>query len=226
MEQRPFDTPSSTSSGLGTTSAGGGASTGSLGAQPGSGAEMGSGGSRGPGNASPMDNPTQIKEQGHRLAGQAVSQVKSRLADATEERKSQATGALEALGRTLRQAGDNLRQEGLDPVGDLGMRAADQVDRMADYLRRQDMDGLLRDVQRAARNHPEVFLGGALLCGILVGRFVRSSTPSTREVVFEPDFQLDQRTRAGASSMTGGDGRIGGFGEGTSGDLPPQGGWA
>lgn len=220
MEQRPFDSPPSTSSGLGTTSGGGSPSSGNLGNEPDGGPGPGSAVSRSSeGSSSP------IKEQGQRLASQAVSQVKGRLADATEERKSQATGALEAFGRTLRQAGDNLRQEGLDPVGDLGMRAADQVDRMADYLRRQDMNGLLRDVQRTARNHPELFLGGALFCGILVGRFLRSSAPSNREVVFEPDFQLDQRVAGGASSTTGGDGNIRSFGRGVGSDRP-EGGWA
>lgn len=221
MEQRPFDAPPSTSSGLGTTSGGGRPSSGNLGNQPDGESGISSAGSRGS-----EGSPSQLKEQGQRLASQAVSQVKDRLADATEERKSQATGALEALGRTLRQAGDNLRQEGLDPVGDLGMRAADQVDRMADYLRRQDMNGLLRDVQRAARNHPEIFLGGALVCGILVGRFLRSSTPSNREVVFEPDFQLDQRARTGTSSTTGGDGHVRSFGGGLGSDRPPEGDWA
>ena len=198
MEQRPFDSSSSTSSGLGTTS----------------------------GGSSP-EGTSAVKEQGRQLARRAVGEVKSRLAEVTDERKSQATGTLEAIGRTLRQAGDNLRQEGLEPVGDLGVRAAERVDRMANYLRRQDMDGLLRDVQRVARNHPEVFLGGALLCGVLIGRFLRSSAPSTHEVVFEPDFQLEGGSIGGSSVGTSyGDGQSGSFGSGLGGERPPRGDWA
>jgi len=194
------------------------------------------------GYGSSGEGGSHLPQQGRQLASKAAGQLKHRLTDVTEERKTQATGALEAVGRALRSASDNLQGEGLDPVGRIGQQAADQVDRMADYLRRRDLDGLLDDVQGMARNHPEIFLGGALLAGILVGRFLRSSTPSSREVVFEPDFGLEHGMGGSSSSSSygsgsygtgssygsGGDGSAGGpaFGGGVTGNRGPQGGWA
>jgi hypothetical protein len=221
MEQRSFDAPSSGNTGPGNTSGGSSSGSGGFGGVTRTGEGM-TGGPTGTGYGSSTDTGSQLKEQGRRIADQAAGQIKTRLADVTEERKSQATGALEAVGRALRTAGENLQGEGLDPVGQLGIQAADQVDRMADYLRRRDVTAMMRDVQGAARNHPEVFLGGALLAGILIGRFLRSSAPPTHEVVFEPDFALEQ---GGGSSFGDGYGSSD-LSRSSSGDRPPQGGWA
>jgi hypothetical protein len=52
---------------------------------------------------------------------------------------------------------------------------------VARYLREKDLQGLTRDTETFARRHPELFLGGAFLAGMLAARFVKSSRPRAVE---------------------------------------------
>jgi len=53
-----------------------------------------------------------------------------------------------------------------------------QVEKLSGYLERQDLSGLMSDVERFARRNPAIFLGGAFALGILAARFLKSSTPA------------------------------------------------
>ena len=123
------------------------------------------------------DGSPPLASEGRRAAEAVAGRVKERVALTVEQRKEDASGGLDQIARALHDVSRSLEGNGLSAVSGLGDRAATQVERTADYLRRRDFDGLLRDTRQLARRHPEVFLGGALLAGILLGRFLRSSTP-------------------------------------------------
>ena len=56
-------------------------------------------------------------------------------------------------------------------------RAASRVEGLSDYLQKKSLSDVVGDVERFARRDPVLFLGGALLVGLLGGRFLRSAAP-------------------------------------------------
>ncbi len=115
------------------------------------------------------------KEQASRLIEDAKSQARG----AVDQRKGTAVETLGSVAGALRQAGRKLEDDQVAGLGTYAAGAADQVDRVARYLREKDVQGLTRDAETFARRHPEVFLGGAFLAGIFAARFLKSSRSRT-----------------------------------------------
>lgn len=89
----------------------------------------------------------------------------------------------------LHAAAGNMGQG--DTVGGLINAAADRLDSASSALRGRDMSQLVRDVNAFARQQPALFIGGALLAGMALGRFATAGT--------RPD------SRAGTSAGTSAD---------------------
>jgi hypothetical protein len=144
-----------------------------------------------------------------------ADKLKERVSHTVDQRKEHASGSLQHIAQALHDVSRSLDQNGLSGVSQMSDRAAEQMERTADYLRRSDLDGLLRDTRDMARRHPEIFVGGALLAGILLGRFLRSSTPAeeSRDLSFGDELGLEPQFGPGS------------FSEPSSSNLPP-GGWA
>jgi hypothetical protein len=109
--------------------------------------------------------------------GEAAEGLKARAVGAVDERKSTAAQTLGTVAGALRGAAQDLQQGEVAALGTYAESAAEQIGKVAGYLREKDLDGLRRDAETFARRHPEVFLGGAFLAGILAARFLKSSRP-------------------------------------------------
>ena len=68
------------------------------------------------------------------------------------------------------------RPTGEEPVAGVVVRAADGVDRIGSYLQQQNGDELLRDVERFARRRPWLTAGVAMVAGVALSRFLKSSS--------------------------------------------------
>src|SRR5688500_10568347 len=158
-----------------------------------------------------------LEGEGRRAAEVVAGKVKERVALTVEQRKEDASGSLQQIAQALHDVSRSLDQNGLSGVSHLSDRAAGQVERTADYLRRRDFDGLVRDTRDMARRHPELFVGGALLAGVLLGRFLRSSTPEPENdeygVGIEDDPGIETELGGGAAAEP-------------STSYQPSGGWA
>jgi len=140
----------------------------------------------------------QAKDQAKELAQGAKEQVKSLASDARDgakdvakqardhvqgligQQKDQAADRLGTLASALRDAGRKLNQD--QEAGDVGQyadRAAGQVERLSRYLRQSDLNSLVRDTETFARRRPEVFLGGTLIAGLMLARFLKASAPDS-----------------------------------------------
>ncbi len=170
-----------TGSNLGSGSLG---STGSLG-DPGSG--VNAAGTSGPqGDQGSQGVAQQAKEQAKSLASEAkdqtvkvAEQARDHVQNLVSEQKDQAAERLGSLAGALREAGRKLNEG--EQGGDFGRyadRAAEQVERLSSYLRDNDLRGFVRDTEEFARRRPEVFLGGALLAGLALARFLKASSPN------------------------------------------------
>lgn len=128
----------------------------------------------------------QAKEQAKNLANEAkdqtvrvAEQARDHVQQLVGQQKDQAADRLGSLAGALREAGRKLNEG--EQSGDFGRyadRAAEQVERLSNYLRDNDLRGFVRDTEDFARRRPEVFLGGALLAGLALARFLKASSPN------------------------------------------------
>jgi len=112
----------------------------------------------------------QAKSAVSNVAGQARDQVTSQL----DARKDQAVEKIGSVADAIRGTGEKLKDVG--PLGDVAGRAADGIERVADFFEDRQITDLVRDVERFARREPAIFLGGAIALGLIAGRFLKSSS--------------------------------------------------
>jgi polyhydroxyalkanoate synthesis regulator phasin len=123
------------------------------------------------------DLASQAKDQTVEMAHQATDQV-TQLVD---QQKKQAAERLGGLAGALHEAAKKLEEKDTEGFGRYAHRAADQVDRASRYLREKDLQSFVRDTEGFARRHPDLFLGGTLIAGVLLARFLKSSADREQE---------------------------------------------
>jgi hypothetical protein len=101
-----------------------------------------------------------------RVGEQAKNTVDARMSDVAQELGSVA----DAVRQTTQEVGGENQT-----IAHYGDRIAQQIEGVSSYLDEHSIDDVLNDVQNFARRQPAVFLGGAFMLGIMVGRFLRSS---------------------------------------------------
>jgi hypothetical protein len=114
----------------------------------------------------------QVQQKAQEVAGQAQTQAKSAIAN----RKDQAVDQLGGVAQMFRTTGNELRNQNKESFAQYADKVADQVERVSSYLEERDVDQLLGEAENFARRQPELFLGGAFIVGLLVGRFIKSSS--------------------------------------------------
>jgi hypothetical protein len=78
----------------------------------------------------------------------------------------------------LRMSSRHLHRQDIHRPADYIDSAAEQVARLSDYVRDQDLWSLADKAKSMAKRQPELFLGGAFAVGFLVARFLKSSSGS------------------------------------------------
>jgi hypothetical protein len=141
-------------------------------------------------------------EEGRSLTSEA-RQVASGLADeATRSAERHLTGGKERAAQAIGQLAEALRHTGetmssgtdMPRINDYLGRAASRVEGLSDYLRKKSLTDVVGDVERFARRDPVLFMSGALLIGLLSGRFLRSAQPDRNSA---PGASAGQGARAG-----------------------------
>jgi hypothetical protein len=118
---------------------------------------------------------TTAAEQAKAVAGEARRQAASVVDDLRSRAMEEADGQTQRAAGVLRQWAQDLsglaeKADGDSPARSLVAEVADRGRRTADYVDRQGVEGITDDLQRFARRRPGLFLGGALLAGLAVGR--------------------------------------------------------
>lgn len=111
--------------------------------------------------------------QAAHFAEKARQQVKAQIAG----QKDQATERLGHLSEALRHTSNHLRDQNESATAGFVDQAAHQVEGLSDYLRHHTVGELVGEAERFARREPAMFLGGALLLGLVGARFLKSSGP-------------------------------------------------
>ena len=138
---------------------------------------QGYGGTQGGVGQQAKEQVRHLADDAKRQASQAAGQAGDFVSGMVNRQKDQAADRLGGVANTLRDVGNRLQDEAdAGPIGEYASKAAEQIDRLSHYLRDRDVNTFFRDSETFARRHPDVFLGGTFLAGLLLARFLKSSS--------------------------------------------------
>lgn len=112
-----------------------------------------------------------LKAEAQSFASVAQDRVRAEAQKGTEK----ATKTLGDFANAIRRAGDELGEADQSPASRLVRQAADGLETFSRSLAGKEPGDLLNDVRDFGRRHPVAFIGGAVLAGLALGRFVRAS---------------------------------------------------
>lgn len=116
-----------------------------------------------------------VVDQAQEKAGQVAEQARSQVTTRLDGQKERLVSGLGMVALAVRQTGQQMREQDVGPVAEYADKAAEQVEKVSQYLRRTEVDELIGQAERFARRQPTVFLGGGLALGLLAARFLKSS---------------------------------------------------
>jgi hypothetical protein len=183
------------------------------GAQPGAGAQAVAGAQAGTqgaqaGGQQPQQNLAQHAKQ---ATGEIVNQVQQQATSQINERKKTAAEDLSKVVTAVRQFGQNLTGEQSGPIGryaaEYGDKAAENLERFANYIREQEPKQLLNDVQNFGRRRPGLMLGGAFLLGLAGARLLKSSMAAASDQSFTPDMSTARQPNRSLTGQPSGNAR-------------------
>lgn len=151
------------------------------------------------------EKASEYAEQGQEKAAEAAEQGREKAKGQISTQKERASSELQGVARALKSTGEQLREEDQDSIGRYADQAAEQVERLSNYLSDKDSEEFVSEVEDFARSRPAVFLGGAFVLGIAAARFLKSSAGQTGDLKEELKQEARELQRS-ASSDNGGSG--------------------
>ncbi len=125
-----------------------------------------------------------VRDQADQVKGELAGQARAMLDETTGQLQTQADIQATRAARALFQVGTQAvaladgRPEEAGPLVDYAEQAAGWLDDTASYIEERGLEGLASDVVEFARRRPGVFLAGAAVLGLGVGRLIRSGAVS------------------------------------------------
>jgi len=113
-----------------------------------------------------------------RPGSRLIEQVKDKATSQLYSQKERATAGLGSVADAVRQTGRQLRDQRHDAVAEMVEGAAAQLERFSNHLKDRNLDDLVNDAQRLARQQPALFIGSSFAAGLLAARFIKASSPS------------------------------------------------
>ena len=89
----------------------------------------------------------QVKDQAREQAQQAAGQAKGRMRDQVDQRSTEAGERVGTFASDVRSVGDQLREQGKEQPAKLADQAAQRAERVGEYLKHNDADRILGDVE-------------------------------------------------------------------------------
>jgi hypothetical protein len=102
--------------------------------------------------------------------------MRERARTAVDQQKDAAAGRIEGVAQALRSASDDLEQRGQPMVAQYSRQVAEGLESMANWVSRRNIDDLVGGVEDFARQRPVAFMGGAMVAGFALARFMKSSS--------------------------------------------------
>jgi hypothetical protein len=157
-----------------------------------------------------------LTDRARRKAGEMMHQAEESARDmgerarsAVDQQKDAAAGRIEGVAQALRSASDDLEHRGQPMVAEYSRQVAEGLESMANWVSRRNIDDLVGGVEDFARQRPVAFMGGAMVAGFALARFMKSSSA--------------RRSQSGESEYVGASaGTSGSYGQGSYGQGRPR----
>jgi hypothetical protein len=164
---------------------------------------------QGPGGGDSAGAVDQVKQAAGQAAGQAtdkagqlIDQAQQQVTPQLEGQKARMAGNLGTMAGALRQTSQQLRGQDQTMVAQYLDQAAQRAEQLAGYLQERRLADLVDDVGRFAQRQPALFLTAAFGAGLLVARFLKSSSDQGKSSSDQGDQQFRQRSMQDRSSWS------------------------
>lgn len=114
-----------------------------------------------------------VKEDIVEKAAETGREIARQASDAVESGKEQVAAQVHDLDQALRQTAQEVDNPG---IGRQIERLADGIESFADTLESTELDEVLRNTERFARQSPSLFMAGSFAVGMAFARFLRASS--------------------------------------------------
>ena len=151
------------------------------------------------------DQNQNLLQQAKQAGGEIVGQVQQQANTQIERGKETAANELTQVVNAVRQLGQTLSTgEANGPIArftaQYSDKAADSLERLTNYIRTQDPQRLLNDVQNFGRRQPALLLGGAFLLGFAGARLIKSSMEAASQSSTNSGFRSPYYTEVPPAS--------------------------
>src|SRR4051794_12244134 len=139
----------------------------------------------------------QAKQKAQETAQQATDQARGRVRDEVDRRSTEAGEQAISVADAIRQASQQLREQGNDQAAKPMDQAADRLESAGRWLRESDGERILRDAEDFGRRNPLAVAAGGLAIGFALSRLLKASSSDR--------YRADQpasRARAGLPQPT------------------------
>lgn len=116
-----------------------------------------------------------VKDKVKEQASEARGRVQAEAEKGFEQGKGRVAERVSSVAHAFRKTGEQLREEDQGDLAGYTDRVAEQVERVSSYLEGKGLRDVLDDVSAFAKRQPGLFVGGALVAGLVAARFLRSS---------------------------------------------------
>jgi hypothetical protein len=126
-----------------------------------------------------MDSgPTDPLAEAGQHATQSAGQLAGRATDIgiqqADRGREMAAEGIDKVARTVRRVSTDMQAD-QPQIANAALTAADQAEKVAQYLRETDARQMISNVEDLARRQPLLFLGGAFVLGVVASRFVKAA---------------------------------------------------
>lgn len=125
-----------------------------------------------------------VRDQADQVRGELAGQAREILTETRDQLQAQADVQAARVAAALFQVGGQAvalaggRPDQAGPLAGYAEQAADWLDAVATNIEERGLEGIVADVTGFARRRPGLFLAGAAVIGVGVGRMIRSGAVS------------------------------------------------
>lgn len=120
-----------------------------------------------------------VADETRRQARDLAREGRQQLADQARQGQQKAAGGLRTLADQLQEMSEKSDGSGLAP--EVVRQASERTRGLASWLDEREPGALLDEVRAFARRKPGLFLAGATIAGVLVGRLTRGAVEAARD---------------------------------------------
>jgi hypothetical protein len=123
------------------------------------------------------DSLNEAKEDLARKAQDVAAEGKDALLGQAQLAQNTLTGAIAAFGGAVRAASEHLGNNDQRAASKFALEAAGGLERISVSLKDKPFEEVLTEVRAFGASNPAALIGGAVVAGLALGRFIKSSSP-------------------------------------------------